>query len=101
MLEMTLRQGIKRKKREHPRSDQKTERPDAHRLDRLHFLGDLHRAELGRERRADPRREHDPGEQRPQLAGKSNRDQPRHKTFRPESLQLIAGQQRHRQAKKK
>ena len=75
MLETMERQGIRAEEREHPRRDQKTQRADAHRFDRFDFLGHLHRAEFGGERGADPRRQHDPGEERPEFAGKSDRDQ--------------------------
>ena len=42
-----------------------------------------------------------PVSKRPELTGERNRHQPRNKPFRPETLQLISGQQRHRQAEKK
>ncbi len=54
--------------------------------------------ELRGERRSDARREHDPGEQRSQLAGKSNCNQSWHQSFRAEALQLVAGQERHGEA---
>ena len=63
MLEMTLRHGISAKSASIRGATKKPQRPDAHRFDRFHFFRDLHRAELGGVGRADPRRQHDPGEQ--------------------------------------
>ena len=45
---------------------------------------------------ADARREHDPGEERPELAGEGDRNQAGHESLGPESFQLITGQERHR-----
>ncbi len=70
-------------------------------FDRLDFFGNLHGAELRCKRRADARCEHDASEQGPKLARKSNCDQTGNQPLRSETLQLVAGQQRHRQPKKK
>ncbi len=57
--------------------------------------------ELGGERRADPRRQHDAGEERSQLARESDRDQARDQPFHAEAFQLISGQEGHGQPEKK
>ena len=93
--------GHQREEREHARRDQETQRTDAHRLDGFHFLRDLHRPELGGKRGADSRREHDPGQQRAELARERDCDQARHEPLGAEALELITGQQRHRQPEEK
>ena len=47
------------------------------------------------------RREHDAGEQRSKFTGESDRNQAGHQTFRAETFQLVAGQQRHGQSEEK
>ena len=83
--------GHEKEKGQHPRGDEKTERPDSHCFDRFDFFVYFHGAEFGCECRADARGQHDASNERAKFPGESNRDQTRDQTFRAKTLQLIAG----------
>ena len=51
--------------------------------------------------RADPRGDHDAGDQRPELAREADRHQPGHEPLRAEGAELVAGEQRHREPEEK